>query len=318
MIEIGGYFELELRKGKEYHENSIRLNTGRNAMEYILRNHKYSKIYLPYFICESILEPIKKLGIRYEFYPINENLEPVFNYKLIKNKNVFLYPNYFGLKDQFVKQLSNVCENLIIDNSQAFFSIPLPNVPTFYSCRKFFGVPDGAYLFLNKMENIELNSDTSYMRLSHLLKRIEHGAEDGYADFINNEKILSCQEIKSMSKLTHALLRNIDYEFVMKRRRENFEYYANTLYKINELNLEMMKDSVPLVYPLKTDQQKLKQKLIKNKIFVATYWPNVLNCVNKKSIEYKLTKDIIHLPVDQRYSKSDIDFIIRIIFDEHK
>jgi hypothetical protein len=34
MQPIGGYFELELRKGKEYHTDAIRLNTGRNALEY--------------------------------------------------------------------------------------------------------------------------------------------------------------------------------------------------------------------------------------------------------------------------------------------
>ena len=33
-MSIGGYFELELPQGEEYHKNAIRLNTGRNAFEY--------------------------------------------------------------------------------------------------------------------------------------------------------------------------------------------------------------------------------------------------------------------------------------------
>ena len=36
MNPIGGYFELELRKGEEYHKEAIRLNSGRNAFEYVL------------------------------------------------------------------------------------------------------------------------------------------------------------------------------------------------------------------------------------------------------------------------------------------
>jgi hypothetical protein len=316
MSEIGGYFELELRKGNEYHSNSICLNTGRNALEYILLNRNFSKIYLPYFICDCILEPLVKLGIKYEFYSINENFEPVFDYKLIKTEEGFLYPNYFGLKDQFINQLSKDCKNLIIDCSQAFYSKPVINIPTFYSCRKFFGVPDGAYLFLDEFRNIELEIDNSENRISHLVNRIEYGAEAGYLDFKKNEDSLKGQTIKHMSKLTRALLSNIDYEFVMKKRKENFAYYHDKLCNCNELNFSITQDTVPLVYPFKINLVKLKQRLIENKIFVASYWTNVLDWVKVNSIEYDLVKNIIYLPVDQRYDKEDIDIILSIILDE--
>ena len=47
--EIGSYFELELPKEREYHENAISLNLGRNALRYIIRAHKIKKIYVPYY-----------------------------------------------------------------------------------------------------------------------------------------------------------------------------------------------------------------------------------------------------------------------------
>ena len=37
MKEIGGYFELELTKGIEYHSELLKLNSGRNAFKYILK-----------------------------------------------------------------------------------------------------------------------------------------------------------------------------------------------------------------------------------------------------------------------------------------
>ena len=46
MNAIGGYFGLELDKENEYHSEAIRLNTGRNALEYILISGFYKKIYL--------------------------------------------------------------------------------------------------------------------------------------------------------------------------------------------------------------------------------------------------------------------------------
>lgn len=43
MKEIGGFFELELPQKEEYHSKAIRLNTGRNCLEYILKSNNYKK-----------------------------------------------------------------------------------------------------------------------------------------------------------------------------------------------------------------------------------------------------------------------------------
>ena len=63
MEPIGGYFSLELPHYGEYHKDAIRLNTGRNCLEYILRVRNYKKVYIPYYTCDVVLEPFKKLGI---------------------------------------------------------------------------------------------------------------------------------------------------------------------------------------------------------------------------------------------------------------
>ena len=66
MDAIGGYFELaDCEQVDNFpHRNGVLLNTGRNALEYILRTIKQiSHIYIPYFTCEVVLEPIKRLGI---------------------------------------------------------------------------------------------------------------------------------------------------------------------------------------------------------------------------------------------------------------
>jgi len=75
MEAIGGYFSLELPLREEYHKGALRLNTGRNCLEYILRSREYKKVYIPYYTCEVILEPFKKTGTEYEYYHINSELE---------------------------------------------------------------------------------------------------------------------------------------------------------------------------------------------------------------------------------------------------
>ncbi len=309
---IGGYFELELRKGKEFHDSAIALNTGRNALELILKVKKYKKVYIPSFSCDVILESFEKTNTLYELYSIDKNFEPIFNKKLSVDE-AFLYTNYFGLKDSFIKKLKKVYCNLIIDNSQSFFSLPEENVPTFYSCRKFFGVPDGAYLYFDCNADIGLPIDHSENRFDHLLKRIEYGVEAGHNDFKTNDNSFIGQPIKKMSKLTKALLCNIDYESVRKKRRENFITFHKQLAKYNELKIKFDKKSVPMVYPLLINRPGLKQKLAENKIYVATYWPNILERTNTDCIEHKYADQIIHLPVDQRCSSIWIEKIIKIV-----
>ena len=150
MKAIGGYFELELNRGVEYHKNAIKLNTGRNCLEYIIKTSGIQKIYIPAYTCNVIMEPIIKLKIKFEFYNIDENLEPIFNKDLSVNE-ALLYTNYFGIKDKSVKKLARIYKKkLIVDNSQSFFSKPYNILGTFYSPRKFFGVPDGGYLYCKK------------------------------------------------------------------------------------------------------------------------------------------------------------------------
>ncbi len=78
---IGGYFELELPNTvNNWDKDFIELNSARNCLEYILLARKSTKIYLAYYTCDVLLEPIKKLNINYEFYDIDFNLEPIFDY----------------------------------------------------------------------------------------------------------------------------------------------------------------------------------------------------------------------------------------------
>lgn len=314
MNHIGGYFELELRKVKEYHNNAIKLNTGRNAFEYILRTREYKKVYLPYYTCDAMLEPIIKLKLDYEFYHINEQLEPIFDFNYISKHETFVYTNYYGIKGQFVKKLSNTCPQLIIDNSQAFFEKPHAGIDTFYSPRKFFGVPDGGYLYIDKYLQTEFTRDKSAMRFSHLIKRIEEDALSGYIDFKTSECTLKCQPIRLMSLITQSLLCNIDYEKIKDVRMRNFQFLHENLKVNNKLVLPEENVFAPIGYPYLTNNgKKIKQSLIQKGIFVATYWPSVLEITKNKDFEYYLTEKTICLPIDQRYGIKEMKIILKLI-----
>ncbi|MBO5085647.1 MAG: hypothetical protein J6B65_00215 [Paludibacteraceae bacterium] len=296
---IGGYFELELRKGEHYHKDALRLNTARNCFEYVLLVRKYTKVYIPYFTCEVMLEPLQRHQIEYEFYHINEQLEPVVDI-VLQEREAFLYTNYCGLKQSCVERLAKVYgKQLIVDNAQAFFAPRLDGIDTFYSPRKFFGVADGGYLYIDKLLDVELQQDYSYDRMSHLLKRIDLSAEEGYADFRRNDDSLINQPIKRMSKLTEAILCSIDYEEAKVRRLSVYKELHKVLHYKNRYQFELNLDDVPMVYPyFIEDGEQKKKELIKSRIYVATYWPNVFNWIKEDCVEYNLAKNIINIPIN--------------------
>lgn len=313
MEPIGGYFSLELPQREEYHKDAIRLNTGRNCLEYILRARGYKKVYIPYYTCDVVLEPFKKLGIPYEYYHIDIHFEICDRFTL-KEGDALLYTNYYGLKQRYVEQLAaKVGNRLIVDNTQAFYAKPVAGIDAFYTCRKFFGVPDGAYLYTDKLLDVELEQDKSYERMFSLTKRIDLSPEAGYQDFRDTSRALVGQPIKQMSKLTLRMMQGIDYDAVAKQRRANYQMLHEALGKENNLELLLEDDAVPMVYPYLVPEKGLREKLIENKIFVARYWPSVLECATPDDIDYLLAFQMQPLPIDQRYSASDLERIIKII-----
>ena len=313
MEPIGGYFGLELAHGSEYHKDAIRLNTGRNCLEYILRARGYKKVYLPYYTCEVVLEPFAKLGVEYEFYHIDIQLE-IHDKFTLKANEALLYVNYYGLKQRYVESLAaKVGERLIVDNTQAFYAQPIKGIDSFYTCRKFFGVPDGAYLYTDKLLYVELEQDQSYDRFMSLTKRIDLGAEAGYADFRELSKSLVGLPIKRMSNLTQRMMQGINYSVVAKQRRENFIQLNKELGSSNTLDLPLEDDSVPMVYPYLTSSEGIREKLIDNKVFVARYWPNVLEWTKNEDLEYLLAYQMQPLPIDQRYGEEEMKRIISVL-----
>lgn len=315
MDSIGGYFSLELQRNKSFlHNDGILLNTGRNALEYILRVlGDVQLIYIPYYTCNVILEPLNKLGVSYCFYHINIRLEISSEINL-KEGEYLLYTNYFGIKDRYIKDISPVYGNrLIVDNAQAFYAEPVDGVSTIYSPRKFVGIPDGGIAYCSgKYEIAEY--DESYERCSHLLKRYDLGASGGYEDFHMNSAKLHGLPVRKMSRLTEAMMYSIDFGTIMQCRWQNFMFLHEALADSNILTLPSVESfACPMVYPYYTQDISLRVKLIEQKIFTARYWPNVLEWCNDADEELDLCNYIIPIPVDQRYCEKDMERIIKIV-----
>lgn len=306
---IGGYFELELSRHPELHSDALALNSGRFCLEHILRCRKYKKVYVPYFTCDTAIEPMLKLGIKHEFYHTDMSCRIADDIRLSSDE-ALLYTNYWGLQGSYCEKLAGTYgKRLILDYTQAFYSMPIVGIDTFYSCRKYFGVPDGGYLYTDAAVDLEVLRDESYVRMDSLLKRIDISPEAGYEDFHKVSATFHNMPIRLMSRLTRRLMQSIDYERVAQTRIDNY----NTLR--HALGGRMLHyGEVPMIFPYESPKgQELRRQLIAHKIFVAKYWPNVDEWTEEDSTERWMANHILPLPIDQRYDKEDMNRIIEII-----
>lgn len=321
LLEIGGYFELELPKQKRgfLHSEGILLNSGRHALQYILecQARKPQKVFLPYYTCDSVFQPLQQLGIPFEFYHIGPQLE-ISSLPEVKDNEYIIINNYFGIKDRYVSELAgHYGPRAIIDQSQAWYADVLKGVKAFYSPRKFFGIPDGGVAYgVSKDLYDSLLPDYSWERFNHLLKRHELAASEGYSDFKSVSSLLKSEPLKRMSPLTRKLLSAIDMEEVKEKRVENFNILHDALHSLNKMEIKNEGSyECPLVYPFLVNDPELRNKLLKNRIYVATYWPNVLEMCKENTTEYQLAKFLLPLPIDQRYGASEMKKIIEIILN---
>ena len=302
---------METFRGNEYYTNAVKLNSGRHCLEYLLKARNIKKIYLPYFLCESVRKVCEKCGVEYEFYHIDNNFNPLLS-DTPPDSYVYIV-NYYGQKsDADILAFKKKYKDVIVDNAQAFFSRPVCGIDTLYTCRKYFGVPDGGYLYTDAVIKENLKTDVSYQRMEFVLGRFELDASTFYAKASSNNKVFENEELKEMSRLTQNLLKGIDYDFVRSKRNENFVFLHKTFENVNKLNIFVPEG--PFMYPLYVDNgMEIKKKLAEKKIYIPTLWPDVFDICEKGSMEYDFTENIVPLPVDQRYGIEDMKKVVEAI-----
>lgn len=315
MKEVGGFISPQNQKKICSHENMVSLNTARNAIEYVLLIEKPSAVWLPKWCCNALLEPMEKLRIPIKWYSVDQKFEPL-NISPCKT-DVLIIINYYGMVDydsQCNLKAKYKETTIIFDNSQSFHTKPLAGCYSIYSCRKFFPVTDGAFLYTEKYLDDVFNRDISYERIGFLYKRLELGANQAYKDFLNNEDVLSNQDILLMSRTTQSLLSCLDIVKISRLRQKNFGILHKELKEINQFVFQLPLE-FPLCYPffLPSNGKELKNFLITNHIFIPTYWNDSLMRLNKNENEINYVNNIIPLPLDQRYDSEDMMYLIHIL-----
>lgn len=310
-MEIGGYIEFETYSGEMLHGDAILLNCGRNALAYLIEANHIPSIWMPKFMCDSCDSVLERYGVQVRLYSVDESFKPI---DLTPCNGDWVYiVNFYGqLPDDYIRALKEKYNRLILDNAQAYFRDPIEGVDTLYTCRKFFGVPDGAILYSSRRIMSPLERDISFDRMEFLLGRFEKSASEFYGKYVENNHIFGRQKIKRMSRLTENLLRGIDYDAVKVRRTKNFLYLHDRLKTKNRLSIDPVEGA--FMYPLYIENgTRIRKMLQKYQIYIPTLWPAVFGRCTERDHEFCMARDILPLPVDQRYGEKEMSIIINAL-----
>lgn len=316
---IGGFFGLELPHFANFPLKNIGISvgSGRQALELILRNIKeINSLWIPYFICPTILEPLNRFGIKTKHYSLDESLNPILSTPFEKYEYI-LYPNYFGVKSATVSRLAaEFSTKLIIDNAMALFAPPMEQSHSFYSPRKFCGVPDGGIAILaQKREILPLPPAPNAQEAHFLFTCLSEGVHAASRECELNEVRLAHESLQGMSALTSQLLDSIDFTTISKRRLENSNYLHTQLASWNRLQLQLTE--APAYYPFFTGFPYLRDKLIDHGVLLPIFWEELLDILPISSTEYKFISHILPLPIDQRLTTHQLNKILSIVSSEY-
>ena len=282
------------------------------------------KAMLPKYTCDTVIAPFQELGYDYQFYPVCNDL----TIDIPKAKEIFSthHPNlivvhpYFGMdltkqeQDMLEEMHKSGCE-IILDLTQCLFStMRLPFIKYYVgSIRKWFAIPDGAFLeTTDEMGIFEAENEEIVSLQTKAMKLRGEYFKTGDSN-IKDESIRLSHEVESlmtrpitphaMASTSKEILGFEDADIQQKIRIENYKRLYEGLKDVKDI--ELIADisrltTAPLFFPFRVnDISAMQKKLAKKAIYARLIWEK--------------EDRILTITVDQRYDLSDMDKVVAAI-----
>lgn len=334
---IGGEFEIVEPRNNQitppYLENHCiyTYSSGRAALYNICISPtiRGKKILVPDYLCSSIPQVIQMTGNDYEYYSLDEFLEPNFTDcgSKVSDDTALLVINYFGCIDtaKVIRQIKNLFPNqvIILDNVQSPFSILNTSNAnySFTSFRKAYPVTDGAYVVTKDTELSQpsrRSKFSQYKLAASLLK--ENRDKDYYEDdiylslFHQGEDIINNDLDADMSNHAKAVLNELDVYRIELLRQRNA---ACILKGLKDMGLKPLipinEEVTPLFVPIAlVNRDNVRKKMFEKNIFCPVHWPIEID-EDRQKTGAKLSKTELSLIIDHRYSVNDMNLILGTI-----
>lgn len=281
----------------------FKTNSARKAWKNIIENFSNDKelnILLPSYIGRSpkegsgIFDPIIESKTNFDFYPLNEKLDPEFDaikkMLLSKKYNLILLVHYFGLRISNWDEIVKLCRDnnlIIVEDCAHYFNYNLyDNYElsdfSIYSLHKFFALNHGG-LLISHLESNKFNINRDYLDSSLIDFHVE----------------------------------NYDLRKIISKRRDNYIYLYEKLHKETEIKVfkKLNSHDIPQSFPILVDSDirfDLYLYCIDNSMPIISLYHTLIDEINVKnfSTSFNISKCILNLPVHQNTSFEDLDKLV--------
>lgn len=315
-----------------YSEGSLTyFSTGRQALYALAEKLEplgYNLLLVPDYFCESMLVSFEARGWNFVSYPLYEDLSVDWSAlrELAQQQEdsfAVLVPRYFApraddcptLEFQALQELGAF---VIVDETHTVFNPEaLAADAAIASLRKMLPVADGAYLWTRELEvdAPREESEAAAARWAAMDLKAQFLSDGAPVDFYDalraaDQTLQSAILPLGISSRSAWTLRHLDYTFMATRRRENFARVLECQ-EIRHLTHCACLGTPAFGVVLSHHAVDLQHSLAQLKIYCPVHWPQPKGNL----AQYWQPRGILSLPVDHRYSASDIERIIRTMTD---
>ena len=334
---IGGEFDVDIQGFRHTKSNNgvlegvYKYSSGRSALYYILldvqKRYGIATVYLPDYLCSSVVIAAHKSQMEVVFYNLNDRLEiDAERFPMESEAKVaVLLINYFGLKnlEQQIAFVRSLSKNTIIieDDVQAFYEFQKKELMADYkftSLRKTFACPDGGLVkTYNELAIVaDGNKFHQYKFAGSILKshrKPEYYDDDVYLHlFEKGESHIDDEIVMGMSQMSQEIIVKNNFECIAYIRRRNAKQILEGLKSLGVRTVvPVPEEKTPLFIPIwLDDRNKVRKQMFQQQIFCPVHWP--LEGMNvQKGVE--MAEHEMSIIIDQRYTNKDMDFILNIL-----
>lgn len=362
--EIGSEFEFNFEKIMSNEVDDLNelfpysnyqlVGSGRSGVKQILLNvlnkkHKYNQEFLlPSYLCPSIVQAYKELGLNILYYNVNGDLSidlEDLNSKINERTKAVYFINYFGVLQptrviSFLLDLKSKGITVIEDITHNYFS-KRHDIGDYLvgSLRKWGPLPLGGIVVIKKdavnfntyyeksINTFQIKQLKSFgQQLKYLyLNEIEvEELKNTYLRIFNisNEALYSSADITPMDELSLNIFRRMEISKLKQQRRNNYQFLYDRLQGLNDINILLgnIEDNItPLGFHITLENRdEFRRYLIKNNVYASVHWELPDEVQTQYNVPKEISKKILTIPCDQRYCEEDMEMVvdlIRIYFD---
>lgn len=314
------------------------LRSGRDALRFIAKALSPEKktVFMPALCCSCMPEPFLDENYEIIYYKLTAdfkvNVEDVLS--KLKPNSIFLFMNYFAIPSLNKSDLEKIARfqnsvTTVEDITHDFLKRRIETYDadiTVCSIRKWFAIPDGGVLFSKvNLPEITIEKDaffankrisamkrkSMYLLNGKIEEKDQFRAELAEANqYIDTVKNVGAMAVESMD-----FIKYIDLDYMYKTRLKHCKYLYGKLSGLNGMRL-IGKASVEstLYFPILVgEQNNVQKKLAKNGVYAPVIWPLPKSAEGICKIADIVSKHMLGIPCDHRYTDEEILKVAHII-----